>query len=415
MQLARAAIVLAVSLVTPLAAAQEIEWHTDYRSMIADARETGKPIFLSFRCAPCQNCRVFDARVTQTPKDSPRGELLQQYVCARIISNTGMNIALFDRDWHNSVYYFIMNADEQIYMRYGGRDERGAEVYLDYDSLELALKLGLEQHAKAKAGRLPAPQKPEPAYPSDFPLLKEEVMDAGRCVECHLMGDYKLLEKERAGTLDKLTDMFAYPDIRRIGIELDVPKGLVVKSATGPVADAGMLAGDLIVGINGTPVLTFGDLQYYYNKTPRRGTESIQLAVRRGESQRELTVSLPDEWWYTDLYHRYWTVEPQPYFTTEPLTVERRRELGLPEDGLAAEVVKVDPAAQVYNLHKLKAGDIVTAVNGVDRDEFTQRLDVYIRLNVASGSKFSARVLRDGETSEMTVKTYREHFRKVDQ
>ena len=31
------------------AGAQEIHWHTDYKAMIEEARQTGKPIFLSFR------------------------------------------------------------------------------------------------------------------------------------------------------------------------------------------------------------------------------------------------------------------------------------------------------------------------------------------------------------------------------
>ncbi len=325
-----------------------------------------------------------------------------------------MDIALFERDWHNAIYYFILNADEQIYLRYGGRDETSPEAYLNYEALELALKLGLEQHAKAQAGQLPAKPRPAPMYPSEMPLLKEEVMDAGRCVECHLVGDYQLLEKERAGVLDKLTDMFVYPDIKRIGIELDIPKGLVVKAATGAMAGAGMLAGDLIVDINGEPVLTFGDLQYEYNKVPRKAP-SIELGVKRGDARLAFTAALPKEWWYTDLYHRYWTIEPQAYFTSKPLSAERRKELGLPEDGLAAEVVKVDPAAQVYNLHKLQAGDIITAVNGVDRDDFTENLDIYIRLHVDSGDKFTARYLRNGESHEMAVSTYREHFRKIDQ
>jgi len=407
-------IVSAVAVVQGVGA-QEVEWHTDYKSTIEEARATGKPIFLSMRCAPCTNARVFDARVTQTPIDSPRGQLLQQYVCARIISNTTMNIALFDRDWHNSVYYFILNADEQIYMRYGGRDERSAEVYLDYDSLELALQLGLQQHEKWKKGEIPSDPKPTPKYPAEFPLLKEEVIDAGRCVECHLMGDYRLLEKEQAGTLDKLTDMYVSPDIRTIGIALDVPKGLLVKEATGPVAAAGMQAGDLITAINGKPVLTFGDLQYNYNKVPRRDTKTISLTVQRGGESKEITVALPKEWWATNLDFRYWTIEPQAFFSTKPLSVEKRKELGLPKDGLSAEVVKVDPAAQVYNLHTLKVGDIVTAVNGVDHDSFTENLDIYIRLNVNSGAAFKVTVLRDGAASEMNVRTHREHFRKVEQ
>lgn len=335
-------------------------------------------------------------------------------MCVRVTTNTGMDIALFDRDWHNALYYFALNADEQIYLRYGGRDETAPEAYLNYQSLELALGLGLEQHAKAKAGQLPARPRPKPMYPNELPLLKQEVVDAGRCVECHLVGDYKLLEKERWGTLDKLTDMFVYPDIKRIGIELDIPKGLLVKVATGAGAEAGMEAGDLIERINGEPVLTFGDLQYEYNKVPKNA-KAISLGVKRGEARRALAITLPAEWWYTDLYFRYWTVEPQPYFTSKPLGAERRRELGLPEEGLAAEVVKVDPAAQVYNLHTLRVGDIIAAVNGVERDTFTRNLDIYIKLHVDSGNKFSVRYLRDGESHDMVVKTYREHFRKLEQ
>ena len=188
----------------------------------------------------------------------------------------------------------------------------------------------------------------------------------------------------------------------------------MVKAATKAVADAGMQAGDLITAINGEPVLTFGDLQYFYNQTSRKA-QTITLGVRRGEAEQTLTVKLPKEWWYTDLYFRYWTVEPQPYFTTTPLTPERRKSLGLPEDGLAAEVTKIDPAAQVYNLHKLKLGDIITAVNGVERDDFTDNLDIYIRLHVNSGDKFTARYLRDGAANDMSISTYREHFRKIDQ
>jgi C-terminal processing protease CtpA/Prc len=69
----------------------------------------------------------------------------------------------------------------------------------------------------------------------------------------------------------------------------------------------------------------------------------------------------------------------------------------------------------VYNLHTLQVGDIITAVNGVERDAFTQNLDIYIKLHVDSGNKFMVRYLRDGESHDMVVETYREHFRKLGQ
>jgi hypothetical protein len=35
-----------------LAKAQEIHWHTDYRSAREEARKANKPILLEFRCSP---------------------------------------------------------------------------------------------------------------------------------------------------------------------------------------------------------------------------------------------------------------------------------------------------------------------------------------------------------------------------
>ena len=75
--------------------------------------------------------RAFDAQVVLSPTDSPRGKLLSQYVCARITRMDDIDIGLFERDWNNTLYYFMMNADEQIYMRYGGRDARSPDSYLN--------------------------------------------------------------------------------------------------------------------------------------------------------------------------------------------------------------------------------------------------------------------------------------------
>src|SRR6266446_1939909 len=92
--------------------------------------------------------RTFDAQVVLSPKDSPLGKQLAQYVCVRITRMDDVDVALFDRDWNNAIYYFVMNADEQIYFRYGGRDSQSADTYLDLSSLELALRQGLELHRR---------------------------------------------------------------------------------------------------------------------------------------------------------------------------------------------------------------------------------------------------------------------------
>ena len=41
------------------------------------------------------------------------------------------------------------------------------------------------------------------------------------------------IQREQQGTLDKLAHLYRSPDIKTLGIRLDVPKGLVVKEAQG--------------------------------------------------------------------------------------------------------------------------------------------------------------------------------------
>src|SRR4051812_35846441 len=186
--------------------------------------------------------RVFDAQVVLSPKDSPLGKLLSQYVCIRVTRMDDVNVALFDRDWNNAIYFFVLNGDEQIYMRYGGREAESPDTYNSVESMQVALQQGLVLHEKALTGELPAPPKPKPAYPREMPLLVERTFARRACVECHLIGDFQNIQRERDGVLDKLTHLYRSPDIKTIGIELDVPKGLVVKEAKGAVAEAGMKA-----------------------------------------------------------------------------------------------------------------------------------------------------------------------------
>ena len=323
----------------------------------------------------------------------------------------GVDIGLFDFDWHNALYFFALNADEQIYLRYGGRDETSPDAYLNLDSLELALRQGLDQHHRYQDGELPRTLRPGPLYPRDIPLLQSEVVAQGRCVECHLISDYMAQEREFMGTLDKKRDLFVYPDIRRIGIHLDVPKGLEVHEATGPASAGGMRAGDTITEVNGTPVLTFGDLQHHYNTIPR-DAQQVGFTVSRDGIETRLTVGLPEEWWYTDLYHRYLSIDPVLYFSSQPLTADQKRRHGLDAMGFASEVTRTDPGAKAYKMHELLPGDIVYSVNGIESDASTRNLEIYIKLNTISGDRIQLGVIREGERIDMDLHTLRQGFRK---
>jgi serine protease Do len=336
---------------------------------------------------------------------------MEQYVCLRITRMDDVDVALFDRDWNNTLYFFMLNADQQIYMRYGGRDSASADTYLNLDSLELALSKGLELHKQYLAGELPKTERPKPVYPREFPLLVERTFARNACVECHLIGDFRNMHKEQDGTLNKLTDLWRSPDIKTIGIHLDVPKGLVLKEAQGAVLEAGMRPGDRIAAVNATTVWTFADLQHYYDKTPR-GAKQVRMTVERAGQLQDLAIHLPKRWWWYDTRFRQSTVEPRLYFDGTPLTEEEKQKFGLKPEGLATRVKYVDEFAKMMKSHELRVGDIVFGVDGVEQDDLAHTADLYVKIRRNAGDTVTLDVLRDGKRFKSQLRTYRMAFRK---
>ena len=336
---------------------------------------------------------------------------MSQYVCVRIPRMDNVDIGLFEHDRYNTLYFYILNGDEHIYMRYGGRDATSQDAYMNLNSLELALQKGLELHGRYLKGEIRRAERPKPMFPREIPLLVERTFARGNCVECHLIGDFQLQQREAENKLDKMVEMFRSPDIKAIGIHLDVPKGLVVKEARDAVATAGMRPGDQITAINGRTVYTFADLQHAYDKVERTA-KSVQLTVERDGTPVELAVALPVRWWYTDIRYRQLTVDPRVYFESRPLTDEEKRANGLEPSGFASSVKYVDNFAEMLKSHELKVGDIIYSVDGVPRDEVANTAEFYIRLRKKAGDSVTLGVIRDGKRIEMPLKTFRMSFRK---
>jgi hypothetical protein len=355
--------------------------------------------------------RVFDAQVVLSPKDSPLGKVLSEYVCVRVVRMDDVDVGLFDRDWNNAIYFFVLNSDGQIYMRYGGRESQNPDTYNSLDSLRLALEQGLVLHKKYLEGSLPKQDAPKSLFPREMPLLVERTIAHRQCVECHLIGDFQNIQRERDGVLDKLSQLYRSPDIKTIGISLDVPKGLVVKEATGAVAAAGMKPGDRIAAWNGVPVWTFGDVQYRYDKVDRRA-KSLGIAVDRNGQSVNLKVELPPRWWWTDLRFRQSSVDPRLDFEDRPLTGDEKQKLGLKPDGFASQVKYVADMAKIRNSHDLHVGDVIVAVDGVERDEFANTAELYLKLHIKAGESAKLEVIRDGKRVTMPIQSYVLSFRK---
>jgi S1-C subfamily serine protease len=172
-----------------------------------------------------------------------------------------------------------------------------------------------------------------------------------------------------------------------------------------------MKAGDLITALNKTPVWTFADFQYHYDKVPRTAKQ-VHITVERDGKPVDLTVALPLRWWFTDIRNRQLSIDPRMYFESKPLTDAEKKKYELPLDGFASEVTYVDAFAEMLKSHELRVGDIITAVDGVQRDEYANTAEFYIRLRKTAGDPVMVDLIRDGRRMQMPVKTFRMNFRK---
>lgn len=66
----------------------------------------------------------------------------------------------------------------------------------------------------------------------------------------------------------------------------------------------------------------------------------------------------------------------------------------------------------MLKVHELKTGDIVYAVDGVDRDSIAKTPELYIKLRKSAGDTVTLDVIRDGKRMKLPVKTQRMFFRK---
>src|SRR5262245_50236274 len=102
------------------------DWvYNDLEQGVREAGKSGKPLMIVFRCIPCEACQEFDDDVAR--RDPIIRDLLDKYVCVRIVQANTIDLAHFQFDFDLSFAVFFMDADWTIYGRFGTRSERPEE------------------------------------------------------------------------------------------------------------------------------------------------------------------------------------------------------------------------------------------------------------------------------------------------
>jgi hypothetical protein len=383
------------------------------------AKEANKPLLAVIRCIPCEACQEFDDDVAR--RDPVIRDLLDQFVCVRIVQANTLDLTRFQHDFDLSFVAYLMNADGTIYGRVGTRSDRPEEEDISLEGLRRAMELALQWHADYPANRESfAGKQPRPTRyktPRDYPSLAGKYTDrldyegkvVQSCIHCHQVRDAERLVYREAGEPIPDPVLFPYPDPVVLGLKLDPKEAATIESvASGSIADrAGLKTGDSIVAMAGQPMLSIADVQWVLHNTPAAAT--LPATVRRGSDQLAVSLELPEGWRRGDLSWRATTWDLRRMglggLFLKELSDDHRDDRGLPPDGMALRIEHIGQYAP-HDFAK-RAGfqkeDILVAFDGQDGRMSESALLAYALQRKRPGDAVEVTVLRNGERKTLTL------------
>jgi serine protease Do len=317
-------------------------------------------------------------------EDAGLAQLLEKFVCVRIIQGWGLDLSIFQFDHELTWAVFFMNADKTIYGRYGSRSERkNTTNAISMEGLKAAMDAALTFHAGYPGNKADFAGKkgPAPAWPTPeaIPELKGKkgTIPAdgtrGGCIHCHQAHDGEVwsLRSMNQPPSDKL--VWPYPMPNRVGLAFDVKERASVKSVEpgSPAQKGGFKAGDSIARLGGQPILSIADVQWVLHNAPEPAT--LEAEIERDGKPAKATLALEVGWRRTDdftwrvvawsMRNRLLGLQP-----LEALTEDDRQKQGVAADQLGLRI-KGFPPDWVQDKNKMAAqkfqkDDILLDVDG---------------------------------------------------
>jgi serine protease Do len=281
--------------------------YNDLERGIAEAKQSGKPLLVVFRCIPCEACSKFDDQIVR--RDPQVRELMDKFVCVRIVHANGMDLSQFQFDYDQSFHAFLMNADKTIYGRFGTRSHHTDETQdMTMEGFGKALTAALQLHKGYPANKSLFAAKRGPASPvkapEDFPSLAGkydsrlhyEANVVRSCIHCHQVREAQRLVYRSKGQPIPEQTLYPYPLPSVVGMEMDSQETAAIKQISeGSAAESGgFKPGDRIMTLAGQPLLSIADVQWVLHNA---GAEEELIAeVRRGDKTLSLPLKLTAGW-----------------------------------------------------------------------------------------------------------------------
>ncbi|MEZ6089690.1 MAG: Trx7/PDZ domain-containing (seleno)protein [Pirellulaceae bacterium] len=395
--------------------------YNDLDKAYAQAKETGKPILVSLRCLPCEECvKLDDDLIDNDPVVRP---LLDQFVCVRVVGTNGLDLRTFQYDTDQSFAMFMLAADKTVLGRFGTRSHR-TEWHGDVSiqGMAEALKAALTLHANYPSNKRFVAGKQGEALefetPEAYPLLKDKYTDrlnyegdvVKSCIHCHQIGDARreYYWSRSQPIPDNL--LFPYPHPKSIGLILDPEKRATVKSvvADSPAERSGFQSGDDILLIDGQAMVSMADVQWVLHHANGQG-DRLPVTLKRDDQSRTLELVLPADWRRLD--DPSWRVASWGMcrlmtggMRLEALDEAERKQAGI-HSGMALRAKHVGQYGDHATAKRagLVKGDIIVSYDG--RTDFQREADLfaYANENRKPGDKVVIEYLRGKQRKTATI------------
>ena len=383
------------------------------------AKASGKPLFVVFRCIPCEACQEFDDDVAR--RDPIIRDLLDRVVCVRIVQANAIDLTRFQHDFDQSFAAYLMNPDLTIYGRFGTRSDRPEADDISLAGLRKAMEAALRMHRDYEQIRpsLAGKQVHQTRYktPRDYPSLASkfgttldyEGQVAKSCMHCHQVREAERLVYRSEGRPIPDDVLFPYPDPAVLGLTMDPEEMATARRiAPGSPADrAGLRPGDEIVTLVGQPLLSIADLQWVLHNTP--ATAELPAEVRRMGKPIALTIDLREGWRRGDISWRVTTWDLRRMglggLVLADVTDEQRGREGLPREGMALRVRRVGEygAHAVAKRAGFKKDDVVVEFDGQAGRMTESKVLAYAVQRKRPGDEVPVVVIRDGRRQTLKL------------
>lgn len=380
----------------------------------AEARRTGKPLFVTFRCVPCQACKGFDAEVA-----AGAGKIKEladeHFVAVRQVEMKGVDLSQFQFDYDLNWAAMFLNADGTVYARYGTQSAAGPDAYNSIEGLVNTMRRVLELHDEYPANKAVLAGKRGPDMPYhtalDMPGManKEHFVGAtarNNCIHCHNIHDAENRHAAATGiTSNDLLWRFPLPE--NLGLVIDADHGRRIDRIEpgSPAAESGLKVDEEVTHVGGQVITSIADIQWVLDHLPNSET-TLDL---RGSRTGEHTLQLAPGWKKTDISWRgsIWSVSPILRTWMPELTNQEKRERGLPVDQPAFDVRWInrgEAGGKAIYKAGLREGDTVVAFNGETiQQQKSQQFMAHIKLNYSVGDRITFTVLRDGLRKQIEI------------